>query len=943
MANSYTPPVYTAVNYTFAGTYSPPSYLIAAFTFQATEVDCVPSSDILKLQDSGSTVLICADEISANGTLSIQGSQGTVLICADEISANGTLVLSSTQQQIALGNAPIIAANAIIGVIDSASSISGDLVNITSGNSTLALSSLQQQIWYSVPWTPPTDGQINFVFAELYYPYLFEPYNVDFGFGGLEVITQPIPTTLIIQDSGSVALNADIIASANSIIGISGSQDVINLLDSVQCSSSVLNISSSVAVSQTSFDPTVTSTVPSTVTTVTTSTITTADGNLINATTTTVTTTNSTGQTVTTTVQTSGMSIGGNQPNDLPSGLCNTIRGLYVEADYVPTTMDFSYRQGTPTPIIVRGCMEESFPVDTTIDSSTGSYYQLDISNRESFRDTVPVDVMTDSPFMAFFLVDESTRMCIDSLYPNEPSTRIPYLEPGGKDVKTRIDYGLISHVDDHRYFPFGHIGYADASHRTCYGPKSYLQNCDFQYYPPTNGYGVTFDVSFTSTVNPQPHFVMTTQSSAEYCPYQHAWTGPRDTGIPGTPVVDVNPTFITQEAYYMLNTVLVKRLPDNVPIEVLSVSATIDEKSWLWQFNIVIGAEKYLNLIKPDISNADIFYDIEISINGWYWTCRVESYSETRRFGKDAWSITGRSPSMELGSPQNPPLSYTFDPLGTSVTAGAQIIDDILAGTMLNVTNLGWTADWSFYNNTVGVFSGFNPYDGSNWGIPPNTFSWSNLTQIEAINKLLSSIGVYAQTNPDTNSAKTLIMKPLFSIPPWHWLETSDTYFPTINATIADATFYEVGRQYKCNTPYNAVYVMGQKTTGAQGTNSTGGVVFTNIYRTGFAGTEQIHAPNIADQWLTTAAACSERGRMELCKSGEWMTHSLKLFSLAQNGSTTSNLNGLITPAEFVAINEKGVTWFGQVTGTTVTANITNGSAFHVEQVLNIEQYVGN
>lgn len=527
-------------------------------------------------------------------------------------------------------------------------------------------------------------------------------------------------------------------------------------------------------------------------------------------------------------------------------------------------------------------------------------------------------------------------------LYLRDVTHSYPYNAPGPKDSHKNTIWNTDDTVDVTHSYPYNVPGSKDIHKNNPWGPFSYYTLCYDRYTEPP---GDEIDFSFPNKY-PLPDssgdisFNVNSYSTSPRCNFRHNHSGVRDNYTPPD-IVSTPNTPIYLEEYYKMNTVLVKRLPDNMPIEILSFQATIDRDSWLWQFNIVLGSREYLDLIKPDIGNADLFTDIEINVNGWKFACRVENWTEKRTFGKDTWSVTGRSPSMELGAPQNPALSYTYDASGSAESAGAQIIDDILAGTMLGLDNTGWSIDWNDYALTVGEYTGFAPYDASDWGIPANTFSWENKTQIEAIQELTNSIGVFLLTKPNCHETKELIARARYHVPPWNW-NFGDALFPNIDHTISEGICREIGRSYKSLPVYTAVYTMGQNQTSPQDTNTSSGICIVQSYRTGFGPNMRTYAPNVSNPWLTAYKAAAENGRMVISETGEWVQHSIRLFSLANYDSSEPELVGLVLPGDFVQVNEKGVNFFGQAISTTINATVVNGAAINVAQTIEVNEYIG-
>jgi len=470
--------------------------------------------------------------------------------------------------------------------------------------------------------------------------------------------------------------------------------------------------------------------------------------------------------------------------------------------------------------------------------------------------------------------------------------------------------------------------------------------------------YQISFDVYGDYALNFNPDgtydviFDVDGRNTDPRCEFDHNYTGKRDPYISGIRFRNIS-SARSREVYYMFNTVFVQTLITHEPIHVLGLSATIDQQSWLWQFNLVIGSRSSLDLIAPEpVSGGALVYkDVEININGWKWTCRVESWTENRAFGKDAWNVVGRSPSMELGAPQNPVSDFTYNDIGGG-SAGAQIMEEILKGTMQSRDDLGWRLDWSFFADKVTEVYGFDPSSGAMWGFPDGAYSWSGQTQIESILPLIESIGAYLQTVPDCSTDKKLKVMPKFHVPPWHWSFNSEYPQNLYKSEVAEGATYHIdhkineaicksiGRSFVSLPSYNAVYVMGQSSVPAVEGNIDPGVVFVNVYRDN--GDALVYAPNHTDPWITSILSAGEAGRNIISNTGEWSHHTLDLFALASSGTEDEYKPGLILPGEYIQLTEKNKDIFGQVFSTSINVSMVNGSVCSVNQIIEMHEYLG-
>jgi hypothetical protein len=559
------------------------------------------------------------------------------------------------------------------------------------------------------------------------------------------------------------------------------------------------------------------------------------------------------------------------------------------------------------------------------------------------------LDRLTLSAWNTLIITDKHRDIVYGNMDRLYKPINIPYKSPGANDTFKKVFFTTYAGTKDlFFHFKWNEPGAKDKHHLVPWGPIQYFTFCNRRYYPPTECGTVNFKLETIDQqmigVCDQVIFSVEGYQSDPRCPFKHYQSGRRDPYIGGIEVKHIYPPGF-KEVYKVMNTVLVKRLPDNVPIEIVNVSIKYDIQSYTWQFTLNIpkdtrGGVNYLDLIKPNPSNLNIFTDIEIYINGWQWICRIESWSESRVFAKDTWSVTGRSPSMELGAPLNQKTSYTYDAAGSSLTAGAQIMQDVLDGTMLGIDDTGWNLNLDYYHGVTGeideIFTGFDPEDAQQWGIPANTFTWTNLTQIEVLKQLAESIGAFIYTEPNCISGnKNLYLKPITNKPPWHWNGTNK---PRVNHAIRTSYASEVSRSYESLPVYTSVLVMGQTSVDPQQSGNSSGIVVADVYR---FGPDRIYAPDVTNPWITTVQAATEYGRNVLSDTGEWIKSTLRLFSLEQKGAIAPQISGLIVPGDFIKV-EEGSDWYGMVTSTEITAGVTNTAVFAVYQTIEVKQYIG-
>jgi len=481
-----------------------------------------------------------------------------------------------------------------------------------------------------------------------------------------------------------------------------------------------------------------------------------------------------------------------------------------------------------------------------------------------------------------------------------------------------------------------------DANKCIAWGPFSYYKICFGDiYWPPKACYSIPFNFPSKYPLTPDVcsglTFDLTTYTSDPNprCPFIGHWhTGWRDAGS-GILIEPEDRLFpIAQQVYYMLNSILVKEYITNTPIEVLAVSATIDRDSWLWQFSVTVASRDCLEKMKP---YNGVFVVIVIEINGYKWNCVVEGWSENRSFGKDAWTVVGRSHSLMFGDP----IDMKHSGVETTPYAGGQIFNALIE----NKTPASgwhsdfesWIASWGESAGDIGrdygtgyqdIESGFNAHDQM-WFIPADTFSYTDKTTIEIMKTLTDTIGAYIQTDASEN---TFHVKPMYRNAPWKWDGSEDHYFG-----IVEDQCVEIARSYELKPYYNEVHVIGENVrsngTLVEGDDAEDDSIFTKVWRNSdYTG----QAPMITDKLLTTSESAGERGKMIIGEVGEWIKHTLRLSVLCPAGSGM----GLFKPGDMLAVKERGEVWYGQVTSVSVAAARSTGG-FSAQQVLNVEQHI--
>lgn len=552
----------------------------------------------------------------------------------------------------------------------------------------------------------------------------------------------------------------------------------------------------------------------------------------------------------------------------------------------------------------------------------------------------------------------------------------IPWYAPGPKDTDNKIPWADFGHYDLDVKAPWYNPAAVDPEIIIPWGPIDWSDICCQRYWPPKPCTSLQFVLNEPAIPNVCKDIVFSIGPSysshlGQFCPYQHTHSGRRDPFDPdGGVALDL---LKTKDEYDMSNVVSVQLFgSDMTPIEVTSISIRTDKQSYLWSFSLTIGKDdfsaNFLEQLKPQWVEEDrkwVYPELLIMVNYNYWVCTVESYQESRAFGKDSWQISGRSPSMLLGSPVCKKFNYKYtDPYDAGAPAsGLQIMNIVLEGTTIGINDTNWRIDASRYedSNPKRTISGFDPASADDWGFYPSSITFQDSTQIDIVSSLASSIGAFLITDPcpykniserdNYSKNRKIHLRPCYGFPPWHWHPDSDYWsaiwglegnlLPGVKMLHTDLSL-DVGRSNELKSEYNAVMVMGTLNVGT-------GFPVVDMYRHGYDG-ERIYAPDVTDEKLQTWKACAEIGRKVLCETGFWVRHTLKMYSLAAPSGTPGyrpnepELPGLCWPGDFVQVQERSGrndarVWYGDVEAVQIDVAINN-NAVYVAQTLGINEY---
>lgn len=351
----------------------------------------------------------------------------------------------------------------------------------------------------------------------------------------------------------------------------------------------------------------------------------------------------------------------------------------------------------------------------------------------------------------------------------------------------------------------------------------------------------------------------------------------------PGSPVIP------DRKVYFIVNTLSMKRMSDNTPIELVSASVGIDKNSWCWSFS---GAVPYTEFEKVE-PTATGPVEVELEINGLVWRLLIEKYNTKEVFAKTDISISGRSITAWLDEPYAPVRSFAQ----TTALTSRQFAEAELTRAGL-VT--GFTLDWQLV-------------DALGWQMPANTWSYTDLTPVQVIQAIAQGAGGYVNSHP---SAKELIVRAAYPMPFWEWAVA------TVDHTIPESLILSRSLDWEERPVYNGVYVSGELT----GVNDF-------VRRAGTNGAMQ--APPFVGPMISDHAAARSKGIAILSASGKQARVGLEL--------PMEPTLGLVTPGMLLQVQKDASNnWRGLVNSTQIGAAWGDNDSLTVSQSIELERHYG-
>ena len=325
--------------------------------------------------------------------------------------------------------------------------------------------------------------------------------------------------------------------------------------------------------------------------------------------------------------------------------------------------------------------------------------------------------------------------------------------------------------------------------------------------------------------------------------------------------VDDCIPAIPNQNWWYILNSLSVTRLDNDVEILVYDGNYRTDRSSWAWSYSLTVPHTEIAKL--EPINGQPVI--LKIMVNGHEHHMLLENRTRSCNFGNITYTLTGRSQTALLDAPYAPLRSFLQENERTSVQLAQAELDRVFSDTALN---------WQLI-------------DDLGWIVANNSLSYSNLAPIAAIKLIAESGGGFVYSEKGSN---TLSIKPLYKKTFWDAL-TVDDY----DRLVPDSLVTSQSTDYELYPDYNGITLTNDR-TGKQG----------QVKRTGTAADVLLPPENNP---LFDVVSMGAFGKAKLAKAGMIETHTLTMPISVEVGECA--------PGEVFAFNAQ---WWGIVESVSVS-----------------------
>lgn len=341
----------------------------------------------------------------------------------------------------------------------------------------------------------------------------------------------------------------------------------------------------------------------------------------------------------------------------------------------------------------------------------------------------------------------------------------------------------------------------------------------------------------------------------------------------------DCIPQIESPNYWYIMNKVSIVREDNGVAILATKGSASVSRDTWCWSFSLTVPESEITKL--ESTTNDPVV--LVITVNGNAMRMLYEQKTRTRTFANDYFTITGRSPSALLDTPSSPKRAFTQENERTSVQLMQAELDLVNSSMVLECELI----------------------DVLGWVIPADSFSYSSLSPIAAIQQIAESAGGFVYSSPDSEK---LIIKPKYKKLHWDSLVFSD-----YDRIVPESIVTQLGTKGEQYPEYNAVWL----------TNSKNGLTV----RAAISGTAADELQETTDNNLFTEDSARYKAQEILAKAYLVETHD---FIMPIQSSI-----GLCLPSEVFAYNGE---WWGVVDAVSIDFS-SSSTELTVNQTVTVER----
>jgi hypothetical protein len=520
--------------------------------------------------------------------------------------------------------------------------------------------------------------------------------------------------------------------------------------------------------------------------------------------------------------------------------------------------------------------------VATATEAAWGLLQPTESNQGTSWRQTDPLEHSHDMPWRSLLPVEIARDLLYRQTDPRSAEVEARWRLAEAMEIARSADWGNGNARDVLRSSPWilGTMVYPDWDIPWGYGraPRTLVDSPNI-------------DLPVPDVPGPPPVYVPPAGDQVDL-PLECRW---RD--IPGDQLaLPLRKYQCLRSSYVVDNDLILKRASDDAEVACLQLDISGDLDSYTNAWSAQVHVTDFEQLVDPTDTGP---VEVVATINGEDHLLLLERFSRDAVFddvrGKVATvRVQGRSVSAELDEPYSARKSR-FEAQAKSHWQLMQ--QELPLGT-------DWTLEahpaWSDYGDNI------------TQTVPANTFSYTDLSPIQAIARIAEATGAVVQQVPAERKLKIV---PRYVAKPWEWANT------TADLEIDAGQLRSSGLEFEPAVLHNGVYVSGE----------TNGVLV-ECRRDGTAGAPWLDM--IVDQLITDPQHALQRGIKELGSTGKRQVYALEL-------PVDSNEDGLIQTGQILNVVESvTVDWNGQTIAWSESGTWSEGRGLEIWQRIAVERY---